>query len=1042
MRSYNMFLRWRTELDVSMMFRVTVIIILLFDSIAMSAQNLKEVKGQVLDEDNLALIGATVRLKDGSVGTVTDMDGNFKLTNIPSKGKLIISCIGFQSKEIAVAAKLKIVLLEDTKKLDEVVVVGYGSMKKRDLTGAITSVSSDDIEKRMSINVYEALQGQTAGVQIISNSGAPGEGASIRIRGTSTFGDGVNPLYVVDGQPMEDIESINPNDIESMEVLKDAASAAIYGSRSANGVILISTKKGKVGKPKVDIKYQRSYNSIAHTIPQTTANEFRYYDDIRRLVGGTPSTNTVDSLKPFFNSDINMQDYLFHSSVKDQIDLSARAASDRMKYYASAGFLHEDGIVVNSGYTRLTARVNVDYEISKKFSMGNRIYVSYADQKGLFSEQAVLTSLYDWVPYWSIFTATGEVMHNIENRNSAYTYALKSVNQKQIVNASMFNYWDYKFNKYLNLTVNLSGQATSNRQQTYKPSILVGTSASDRTTGTDVAYTNYNWMNENYLTYSNNSDVHIVSAVIGNSVQYWRSDYAKMVGLDYTTDELYTINFASQIDSKNTLTTVNEHSLLSFFARATYSYKSKYLFAGNIRVDASSRFGKSRRWGSFPSASIGWRLSDEVFMKWSKPVLTDAKLRFSYGITGNEAIGNYDARQIYSPGSYYEGVSGIAPTTLAYDDLGWEKTAQTNIGLDLSLLNNRLRITFDYYDKRTSDLLYNVQLPKETGYYTMRRNVGSMSNKGLELSVGFDVLQKKGWKWNIDFSISKNESRIKKLADGTPFYTGAANSIYVQEGARIGEFYGYKHDGIFKYDESNAFTKDWEQLTPVFEEGVFQNCYLLNGVAYDGEVYQKKYSDGSILKGGDINWLDSNEQRDGIITTDDRVKLGCAQPDFFGGLNTTLSYRGLSLFVSFYYSFGGDIYNLARKSRNSFQYMYTAPEPEVLNNMWTKPGDDAIYPRPVSKEYNRLGPSDLFIEDASFIRLRNLKLSYRIPSKWANYVYMKGASVYFYGNNLLTWTAYKGFDPEFSGSNALNFGIDQNRYPRKRELGFGVNINF
>ena len=428
-------------------------------------------------------------------------------------------------------------------------------------------------------------------------------------------------------------------------------------------------------------------------------------------------------------------------------------------------------------------------------------------------------------------------------------------------------------------------------------------------------------------------------------------------------------------------------------------------------------------------------------MEWSASFLHEGKIRASYGVTGNEAIGNYDSQMIYNSGNYYEGVSGVAPLRLGNPDLSWEKTNQINLGLDLAFFDNRLSVVFDWYDKHTTDLLYSCQLPKETGFSTITRNVGAMRNRGFELAISANILRSRDWKWDIGFNLSRNNSVILALADGVPFYTGSDSAIYVQEGARIGEFYGYKHDGIFQYDESNAFTEDWKQLTPIFSDGVFMHQYMLDGKMYDGTVYQKKYSDGTPFKGGDVNWLDAPDSMNGVIDTDDRVKIGCAQPNFFGGLNTTLSYKNLSLFVSLYYSFGGQIYNYARKVRNTFQRTYTSPEPDVIANMWTKPGDMAMYARPVSTvEYNRIAPSDFWIEDASYIKIRNIKLSYKLPRQWMKKAHLKDVTAFVYCNNPLTFTAYQGFDPEFSGANALSFGIDSGRYPRKREYGFGINV--
>ncbi len=1020
------------------------VIIALSAGIPSLAQERVEVRGDVLSDDGTPLMGAGVTLTGSTAGTVTDMDGKFVLQNIAMGSSLTISYIGYESQEVIVSGKeLHIELVQDRKLLEEVTVIAYGTMKKRDLTGSITSVKSEEIQERMPTNVFEALQGQVAGVQIVTNSGAPGEGASVRVRGTSTFGAGVDPLYVVDGIPVESADMVNPYDIESVEILKDAASAAIYGSRSANGVVLITTKQGSIGKTRLNVKYQLSANQMANCIAMTTPEQFRYYDEVRLSLGEKGASDYSDPYNSFLNSGENILDHLFRPAFKHQVDLSANGGSDKLKYYAALGFISEDGVIVNSNYKKGTMRLNFEYQANKVVRVGHRFFASFSGQNGLYSESSVLTQLYDWVPYWSLFTADGKYMHNIENRNSVLTYAMEGTNKNQRLNASTLTFLELSLAKGLKFTTNLSASFNLNRRQTYKPSSLLGTVATDKTKGVNTGYYSYSILNENYLNYNLKRRRHEFSAVLGASIQYWRTDADTVTGLDYTTDEIYTVNFASQIDAKNTYSTISDHSLVSFFARASYSYAGKYLISINVREDASSRFGINSKWGFFPSASIGWRFSDEKFMSWSSKVLTDAKIRASYGLTGNEAIGNYDALMIYNPGNYYEGVSGVAPSRLGNPELSWESTAQANIGLDLSFFKDRLTLTADWYDKQTTDLLYQSQLPKETGYATITRNVGAMQNRGFEISLKAHVLKHKNWAWEIGFNISHNDSVIKRLADGIPFYTGTGSAIYVQEGARIGEFYGYKHDGIFQYDESNAFTEDWRQLTPVFNSsGVFMG-HNLDGQPYTGTVYQKRYSDGKLFKGGDVNWVEAPNSRNGVIDTDDKVKLGCAQAKVFGGLNSTLSYKGLSLFLSFYYSIGGEIYNAARKSRNSFQRNYTSPDPEAIYNMWTKPGDIATYPRPVSTvEYNRLGPSDFYIEDASFIKLRNVRLTYKLPGHITRKIHSSGITVYVYGNNLLTFCSYKGFDPEFSGSDALNFGIDNNRYPRKREYGLGLTLNF
>lgn len=979
----------------------------------------------------------------GKKAAVTNADGRFTLSGIKSGASITVTCLGFKSSVFTASTKaVEIILAEEVNQLEQAVVVGYGSIRKRDLTGAVVSLASKEIENKIATDVYEAMQGQVAGVQIVTNSGAPGTGAEVKVRGISTFGEGATPLYVVDGMPVDDPSTVNPADIQSIEILKDAASAAIYGSRSANGVILITTKKGTPGRPRLQAKYQFSTNVLANCIDLTTPEQFRYYDRVRKSLGETHLSSDSDPYNRFRNSPYNIMDYLFRPSQKHQIDVSASGGQSKTLYYAGLGFISEDGIVVNSGMKKATMNLSLTYEAAPKVKLTHKVFGSYMNKHGLYSESGVLYQLYGWVPYWNLFLADGSYMHNIENRNSPLTYAVEAQNKKQMVNVSLQNKAEVTLARNLTLTSTLSGSFNSNRNQTYKPTSLLGTTASDKTTGTDYGWYSYSALNENYLNWSLKKGPHSLTALLGTSAHYWQTDYVKVTGLDYSTDEHYTLNFASDIKVSETTSTISAHSLVSAYSRLTYSLYEKYLFAANLRADASSRFGRNKKWGTFPSLSAGWRFSEEPFMQWAFGVLTEGKLRASFGVTGNDAIGNYDARMIYSPGNFYEGVSGIAPSRLGNPELGWETTRQTDLGLELSFLNNRISTTIDWYNKNTSDLLYQSQLPKETGYSTITRNVGAMNNRGLEFTVNASLLRQTNWKWDVTFNFSTNNAVIRKLADGVPFFTGS-ECIYVRENSRVGEFWGYAHDNIFKYDESNAFTPDWKQLTPVFENGAFTGTYLLDGETYNGEIKQKKYSDGTVFKGGDVNWLEPEGSRDGVIDPDDRQKIGCAQPDWFGGMNTTLTWKNLSLYVSMYWSLGGQIYYLNRKARNSYQLSGTAPEPHVIYNMWTQPGDDAIYPRPVSSvEYNRLGPSDFWIEDASYVKLRNVKLSYKFPRALVRKIKMKDITLYAYGNNLLTWTAYTGFDPEFSGASALSFGIDYNRYPRKREFGFGLNVAF
>lgn len=1047
------FVRSKTTQDVFVLFFVLMFMISPFFAVNGIAQNKKSetitVKGVVTDQNQEPLVSVRVIIKGTTVGVVTDIDGKYTLSVPKTKTVLSFSYIGFNSVDMTVQGPvLNVEMQEKINELEEVVVIGYGEIKKRNITGAITSVSAKSISNQSPVSVFDALQGQVAGMEITTGSGAPGSGANIRVRGTATFEGGASPLFVVDGVIYDNIDDLNPNDIESVEVLKDAASAAIYGSRSANGVILVTTKQGG-GDTRLYINYLRSYSSLNHILPKANGAERKYYDKMRRIITeertgvikGYPEI--IDSLAYFSNQDLDLHDLIFKSAVKDEIDLRASGGSNKFKYNLSAGFLNENGIVINSDYKRLTTRINTEYLPSKKLTIGSRIYLSYISINGI-DDSEVLGQMLGRPPHFATFNPDGSYVPYIVGRRNPYALAMMDVNKRQDYRATVNEYLTYKFNKHLKFDTNIQANFLLRREESYRPSPQLSTN--EFTTGRDYTTMRYDWANENYLTYSQTfNKVHNLDAMIGLSLQAWYEDRVRLVGLDYTTDEIYTLNVASQYDIKNTYSRIFEHRMISTFGRVGYNYKSKYIVNANLRYDGSSRFGKANRWGAFPSASAAWRLSDESFVKWAKPFLSDAKLRISYGVTGNEQIGDYESMLLYSPNYIYEtngeNATGIGASSLGFDKLSWEETSQYNIGLDLQMADGRLGIVADYYKKNTDRLLNKVQLPKETGFSTLYKNVGAMTNEGFELSVRWDAVKTQKLQWTLNFNIAKNNSTITEIADGIPFYKGSDGAIFVQEGTRLGEFYGYKYQGIFAYDESNAFTDNWQRLTPVFNtDGTFGH-YELNGVAYDKIPNKKLSSNGEVLRGGDVDFLDNNH--DGTIDVQDKVLIGCSQPDFFGGISSVLNYKRFSLFVSVNYSIGGTIYNQGESQRNKFQTDGATPSPEAIHNMWVKPGDNVRYPAPYISAHNSLAPSDFYLEDASYIKLKNVKLSYEVPSAILKKCFVRGATFYVYGKNLLTFTDYTGYDPEFaSGSDALVMGIDTYKYPRKKEFGLGVNVSF
>jgi len=1013
-------------------------LLLLCMTIQVHAQN--SISGTVLDQNQVPVIGATVQIKGTNVGSVTDAEGKYSLSKVKVGETLEVSSIGYESASQVVGEKTEInfTIKESSLTLDDVVVVGYGAVKKRDITGSVSSVDANKLMSKTPVNVFEALQGAAAGVQIITNSGAPGEDATVRIRGTATFGSGASPLYIVDEVQTTDISNINPSDIESIEVLKDAASAAIYGSRSANGVIIVTTKKGTIGSPKVDVKYNHGMGKVAHLIPLTTPEQYRYFNDLRRPLMSKANTAwdvVTDSLRWFANGDGNQFGQIMRMSQKDEINASVSGASKKFNYFASAGYLNENGIVINSRYTRINTRVNATYSPFDNLKIGSNFQFSYSKTDGLDMAN-IINNAYTWLPHFNTYDAEGEIQGMVGGKFSSLAKAVKQVQQSKSFRGTGQLFVEYGITKHLKVRGNASGEMNLKRSNQFIPKSLV--SATDHSSGYDLTNLTYNWTAEAYLTYDNSINDHNFSAMLGASAQEWNIEKARVYGQDFTNDIIYTLNNATVYPVGENYSELQAHSLASFFFRGTYNWKSRYLVAANIRYDGSSRFSSSKRWGFFPSVSAGWRFSDEPFMVWSKSVLSDAKLRASFGVTGNEDIANYESWPLYKSDGTYNGVGGLSPN-LTYSNLGWEQTSQYNVGLDLSFFKGRLNLVGDYYVKNTSNLLYNVQVPKETGYKTMTMNVGSMTNRGFEITLTAGIIQTRDWNWDVNFNISHNRSYVNELADHAPFFAGNENIVYVQEGHLVGEFYGIKHNGVFAYDESNAFDENWNQLTPIFNSGVFDH-YEKDGTIYTGTINKKKQG-GVTLKAGDVNWLDSPDDLNGNIDwTRDKVKLGCAQPDVYGGLSSLLRWKDLTLNIMFNYSLGGQLYNRASYRRNGYSTSKCAPSPDWIANMWTKAGDVALYPSAkTDRSQNKQSCSDYWIEDASFIRLSSVKLSYSIPFKSK---VLRDVTVYAYGNNLLTWTNYTGFDPEFSSNNVLAPGIDNGFYPRTREFGLGFNIGF
>lgn len=1026
-----------------------------FSIMAQNSGNTFKVTGVVKDGiTGDPMLGAVVLVKESKTGTVTDINGAFTI-NVRQGDIVRISYIGYKEAQLTVKNNnpINITLEELAKALNEVEVnAGYGTIKKKDVISAAMSVSKDDIEKRTPTTVLEALQGVAAGVQVNTGSSAPGSTGSIRIRGTSTLSDaGVNPLYVVDGMIVDDISGMNPNDIASMEVLKDAASSSIYGSRSANGVILITTKIGKTTKPVFDVRYLNSYSQLSNKVPQSNALQRRIWNSLP--ANGVHNTQ-VDSLHITRNSDNDYQDLLTQIGVRHQLDVSLTGGTNELKYYNSFQIYDETGIIINSWYKRYTGRINVDYSPNKKITLSSRLSFESSDRNNIW-DGTIISALRRPANFLLFFPDGTPVFNNGGERNPVMQVLLtKNLNKQN--NLSIYQSLDYKITKLFTWRTDVSGRFGYRNSMNFSSQLLNTANPSFSTGSTGDGF-NTNLSFSSYFTYKNKFKKHNAEIIGGFSYEDWFDHSISIQGKNYVSEVVTTANSISEILPNGTRSFDTSRSLIGQFIRGRYDYQNRYLLNATIRRDGSSRFGKSNRWGLFPSVALGWRLSDEKFMNWSKNILSDAKLRASWGITGNERIGDYDAQiQYVFGGVFYNNSAGVVnQNTLGNPDLKWEETIQKNIGADLMLFEGRMKFVADYYIKDTKDILYNTSLPKEIGYGNMLRNIGVINNKGLELSLSITPVKTKNVEWSTVLNYSENKNTIVKLENAN-----RADEIWwIGEGYAAGVFYGYRSNGIYQYNESNAWTPDFKtRLIPQFETDQFGNVILgkdfkpilLGYIQPDGTLYNgavsKQTIDGKLAVGGDVIWQEiagKDGKIDGNVTSNDRQILGQGQPKWFGSWNNTIKYKDFSVSFNFYGSFGNLVMNEGARSRSAANQTNNAtPIPFVVENSWKYPGQNTpVYQVFDLSKNNARNDGNLYLEDGSFVRLQSLKFAYTLNSKLAKKFKIKMASLNIYANNLLTWTNYTGYDPEIPTS-VLKPGRDNGTYPRKREYGLGCNVQF
>lgn len=955
------------------------------------------VKGIVTDSEGEPLIGAYVQEKGTNNGVITGADGDFQIYISGKDPVLVFSFLGFIDKEEAVGTRnnLKVVLQANSQLLEGVVVMGYGVQKKKDITGAVSTVKSSDIEDLPVNNFGAAIAGRTAGVQVVSPSGKPNAGFSIRVRGATSISAGNEPLYVVDGVPTTDTYSINPEEIESISILKDASSAAIYGSAGANGVVIITTKAGKKEDSKIEFNAYYGFTSTPDKVSVLNAQE---YEELLADLGYAPLDKSV------YNANIDWQDEMFQTAPMQNYHLSVSGGTEKTRYYIAGGYTDQEGIIAPSSFNRLNFKVNFDYDAKPWLKVGttlNYSRINNVDISDGSSETVVLQSITTpsvvgkYTPEGTFQTLP--YLSSLENPLSG----IENYDRDYITNKLLgYFYAEVFFTDKLRFKSSIGWEIGSSRYKEFLDPFSSAWGINQEGSASYNSAFDYKWINENILSYSNQWGDHNFSVLGGFIVSRYVSEGANVSVRGFSSNKLPILN-AGTIYTQPT-EYYGASSNVSAISRVNYIYANKYMATVNFRADASSKFGENSRWGYFPSFSIGWRPSAEDFMS-EVSWVDDLKIRAGWGLVGNDQVGNYSAHSIYGTGANYnvdgDILSGYYQSQLGNNKLRWETTSQTNVGLDFSVLNSRINFTFDMYYKHTYDLLLMVKLPQTSGFDSGMQNVGEVENKGIELQLSTVNLTGE-FKWNTDFNMSFNRNKVLNMAGSPAIYTGgldkkiSGNASIIAEGMPLGTFWGYKAVGV----------------NPA-----------------DGRLMYEK-SNGMVVYEEDLN------------PDTDRTDIGCAQPLFTYGMNNTFQWKGISLSVLLQGSYGNDIFNATRMFTEGM--FDSRNQSSAVKMRWRNPGDYTTIPAPEKDNYPLV--SSRFVEDGSFLKVKNVRLGYSFPKNLINKVRIQGLTVYLSADNLITWTNYSGLDPEVNigGTSASAMSIDQGVVPHPRAYVFGVNLIF
>lgn len=969
----------------------------------------KTIVGRVIDENGEPVIGASVVVKGTAIGTVTGIDGQYELKNVPEDGTITFSYIGYKSQDIpAHNGKLtRIVLQEDTKMIDEVVVVGYGVQRKSDITGAVSSVKASELLSAPSSSTAQALQGRVAGVVVQNSSGDPSGNTTIRIRGANSLTYGNDSLIIIDGVQDGNIGSLNPNQIESIEVLKDAAALSVYGSRGANGVILVTTKNGTSGKMNVSYNAFVSFDQVRKTLPSLNAKEY---------AGLMRDAQIENGIKPIFTSEqiavmgdgVDWQDEIFRNAISNTHNLSVSGGKEAVSYYISGGYTNKEGIVLNTDFKQYTLRANLKIKATSRLNLTLNTFTSYDESHNGEVEMAIRSAL-QWSPTKPVYdndgnyTLPGGGVGPVSLYNPV-GYAKEIVNENSDASFSTSLTGEYKFWDFLKFS-SLFSFKTNSKSSGYFNNQVINKGPIEDVSGSKTQSRYIALQSTSILSFDKEFGKHNVQftgvyEVLKDNYQSTSASALGIpVGMGYNGLQFGSILQQPWVEYSSS-------AMQSFMGRVNYSYDKRYMFSASLRYDGASQLAPGHKYDKFSAFSVGWNLMEESFMKKWRNIVPEFKLRASYGTVGNAAVPAYSSQLKFTPGLDANNNPTLTISQLSNKDLKWERTRELNIGIDARIWGGRLGLSLDYYDKKTTDLLMWQKVPSALGVEDILTNVGSVANKGFDFSIGGVPVATKNFKWDVNYTLNLNRNKILEL-DGlnntlvtkTADYPGLVGSFVQMVGQPMGTFLGYTYAGVWKQSE------------------------VTSAALYGA-------------KPGDAKYVDLN--KDGKIDKNDIGIIGNAQPEWSFGVNNTFTFRDFDLNIFWQGVYGNDIYNQNRVRRESYS-SDAFPTSPVMKRHWT-PQNETDIPAFSGKE---LVNSSRWVEKGDYWRLKNITLGYRIPSKWLSKAYIANARIYVSADNLWIITGYTGYDPEASmGKDADALGVDRGIYPLPKSFLVGVDITF